>query len=58
MPMSRAFTSERDGWCFCKLKMDECMFAGADGRCTLSKCKFGLKQDEPKEKSQTDQSKA
>ncbi len=47
--MSRAFTSEQDGWGFCKLKKDECMFAGLSGTCTLSKCKFGLTKEEPDE---------
>ena len=55
--MSRAFTSERDGWSFCKIKMDECMFAGTDGKCTLSKCKFGLKKDDPETKTQSDSKK-
>ena len=51
--MSRAFTSEQDGWSYCKLKKDECMFAGPGGSCTLSKCKFGLaSKDEPERKAE------
>lgn len=43
--MSRAFTSERDGWAFCKAKMRECMFAEEDGGCMFSTCR-----QEPDEK--------
>lgn len=37
--MSRAFTSERDGWAFCKQKMQECMFAEEDGTCMFRQCR-------------------
>ncbi|HRX58147.1 MAG TPA: hypothetical protein P5075_05175 [Eubacteriales bacterium] len=37
--MSRAFTSERDGWAFCKQKMQECMFAEENGTCMFRQCR-------------------
>lgn len=53
--MSRAFTSERDGWSYCPIKKDECIFAGADGQCTLSQCKFGIKRDnQPENKAKAE----
>ena len=44
--MSRAFTSEQDGWFYCPLKKDDCMFAGANGTCMLSQCKWSQKSAE------------
>ena len=37
--MSRAFTKENDGWCYCIKEQESCMFADETGACALAECK-------------------
>ena len=43
--MSRAFTSENDGWLYCQEKREECMFADEAGKCLLSQCRYDKKKE-------------
>jgi len=37
--MSRAFVSENNGWGFCAVRHESCMFAGSTGDCSLKSCR-------------------
>ena len=50
--MSRAFVSEADGWLFCRLYQDTCLYADEAGGCVMPECereKEWLADDEPDE---------
>ncbi|MDR1806550.1 MAG: hypothetical protein LBR33_01310 [Propionibacteriaceae bacterium] len=36
--MSRAFTSEGDGWNYCRSRREMCAYADEFGRCIVLKC--------------------
>ena len=51
--MSRAFTSENDGWRYCQEKRRSCMFADERGKCLISKCKYDRADDEKEPQKQS-----
>jgi hypothetical protein len=36
--MSRAFTSEGDGWNYCRSRRESCAYADEFGRCIVKRC--------------------
>jgi hypothetical protein len=36
--MSRAFTSEGDGWNYCRSRRESCAYADEFGRCIVRRC--------------------